>query len=415
MYKFLVRIVKHAGKVIVSDKDITDAVFMFLKHRDNDKKLFVRNVFQKYKNIEAVRVRNEVMYLDIMKQKCMNNEPFMFGCDSKGVVTTYYNMCRAEVDDETKKKFILITKDTNFNLVDANIQFKDKFVFFSPKITYGVDFNNIDCAQGVFIHIKGGSITPFMAYQQTTGCRNIKALYYYSETESRKAVYENVESAKHDYQQAIATNQKITDICATIDKDDNEGLVENMFFDLFCYNEYMLDVYGTNKRMHFEQILKDEGFVLSSVGVPQVIDKETKKAANAITEQYNEELFEEYVESENKMDSKYLNLHKNAEAVGLTYADKETLEEYKELIIDSYKVEEYFKTIAMMRNDEYVNNKMKDRYNKSFDCNTIHSTYNEIKLVRHIEKKYNITPFDLNNKDIETHVYHNHNHHIYCI
>ena len=173
--------------------------------------------------------------------------------------------------------FLLITAKSNFNLIDANRQFKNKFVFFSPKITDGVDFNNLDCSQDAFIHIRGRTITPFMANQQTTGCRNIKQLYYYSETKSKNAVYESVDSVKQDYHKAIKTNEQITNICANIDKDDNEVFIENMFFELFCYNEYMHDAYDTNKKMYFEQILKDEGFKLSSVGEPVELNKQTKE------------------------------------------------------------------------------------------------------------------------------------------
>ncbi len=104
------------------------------------------------------------------------------------------------------------------------------------------------------------------------------------------------------------------------------------------------------------------------------MDKQTKQEAKTITDEYNEELFKEYVESDNRYDDKFANLNKNAQAVGLFGADKETLEEYKELIIDNYKVEEYFKTIAMMRSDEYVINKLKDKHNKSFECSLLHST-----------------------------------------
>ena len=55
---------------------------------------------------------------------------------------------------KNKKTIILITSETDFNLTNANEQLKNKFVFYSPKIIYGVDFNNIDFPQDVFIYIK---------------------------------------------------------------------------------------------------------------------------------------------------------------------------------------------------------------------------------------------------------------------
>ena len=72
-------------------------------------------------------------------------------------------------------KTLLLTADTNFKIYDAQEQFKDKFVFYSPKITYGVDFS-IDNPQNVYIYQKGQSIMPNGTFQQTTRCRNINTI-----------------------------------------------------------------------------------------------------------------------------------------------------------------------------------------------------------------------------------------------
>ena len=75
-------------------------------------------------------------------------------------MTALYYECMKVATDEQKQDFILITAETNFNLTNANEQFKNKFVFYSPKIIYGVDFNNIEIPQDVFIYIKGNTISP---------------------------------------------------------------------------------------------------------------------------------------------------------------------------------------------------------------------------------------------------------------
>ena len=45
--------------------------------------------------------------------------------------------------------------DTVYRVKDASEGFKGKFVFYSPKKTFGVDFT-IDVPQDVFIYISGG-------------------------------------------------------------------------------------------------------------------------------------------------------------------------------------------------------------------------------------------------------------------
>ena len=78
-------------------------------------------------------------------------------------------------DESLKQKMVLITADTLFRVTDATEDVKDKFVFYSPTVTFGVDFS-VDVPQDVFIYIAGNSIQPSGSYQQATRCRNIKTL-----------------------------------------------------------------------------------------------------------------------------------------------------------------------------------------------------------------------------------------------
>ena len=124
---------------------------------------------------------------------CKNSLPFLFGTDSATKATMFFNKALEQAREEDKHKYLLITDKSNYNLHDANLQFKDSYVFYSPKITYGVDFNNIDCPQDVFIYIKGNSIQPSGVFQQTTRCRYINTLYYYGELSSKEANYNNID------------------------------------------------------------------------------------------------------------------------------------------------------------------------------------------------------------------------------
>ena len=49
--------------------------------------------------------------------------------------------------------------------------------------------------------------------------------------------------------------------------EDNEQIInENTFFKLFVYNEYLIDIYKSNKARHFQEILKNNGFSLEDTG-----------------------------------------------------------------------------------------------------------------------------------------------------
>ena len=55
-------------------------------------------------------------------------------------------------------------------------------------------------------------------------------------------------------------------MCYIIDENDDYKFNENMFFKLFVYNEYLTDIYKTNKEYHFRQILKENGYIMKELG-----------------------------------------------------------------------------------------------------------------------------------------------------
>ena len=166
-----------------------------------------------------------------------------------------YNDCIKDITEQDKDKFLLITSNSKIEIIDASKQFKNKFVFYSPSITTGIDFT-IEDKQDVFIYINGQSIDPTQAFQQTTRCRNINKLFYYSESKSNEPKYNSVDEVEQLYSEFIETSDKLNEVCKTINMDYEEVISQNDFFKLYCYNEYTNDIFKTNKTIHYEQILK---------------------------------------------------------------------------------------------------------------------------------------------------------------
>ena len=166
------------------------------------------------------------MFLDMLKEHIMNNNFFLFGCDSCTIVEQLYNECLKDVREEDKDNFLIITINNKLEITNASEQFKNKFVFFSPSITTGVDFS-IEDKQDVFIYIHGQSIDPSQAFQQTTRCRNINKLFYYSESKSFEPNYKSVEEVEKSYLQFIETSEKLNQVCKTINDDYDEVMSQN--------------------------------------------------------------------------------------------------------------------------------------------------------------------------------------------
>ena len=85
---------------------------------------------------------------------------------------------------------------------NASEYFKDKFVFYSPKITYGID-SNISNAQNVFIYVKGRTLTPYGTLQQCTRTRNIESIYFYCECYDKEEQYHNIEVLQDSLKESL--------------------------------------------------------------------------------------------------------------------------------------------------------------------------------------------------------------------
>ena len=115
-----------------------------------------------------------------------------------------------------------------------------------------------------------------------------------------------------NYKKLISINHKLNNVCKQFNEKEESYINENMFFDLFCYNEYILDIYNTNKKIHYENILKNKGFVLGFEGSELKINSKTKNEMIALYK--NVDIIEDYLNDENlnkSKDEKYQNLIDN--------------------------------------------------------------------------------------------------------
>ena len=391
VYHTLMRLINNCHKVIVSDALISDNVINLLNKRSDKDKIMVVNEFRKYKGIKAEEIKDENMFLEKMKEHCLNNEYFLFGCDNKEKVTEFYEEClKCNID---KSKFILITVDHKIKIKDASELFKNKFVFYSPSIVYGVDFS-IEFEQDVFIYITGKSLMPSGCFQQATRTRNIRTLYYYCNAHRIKENYFNLHAVKKNFRDIQKTNDIIKNVCIYYDEEDNYVMLENAFFEMYCYNEYVKDTYKTNIKKHFNLILEENGFILSSIGEYNKIEKEKIKEMKKEVKEEQIKKFEEFKklneESSEYYDNKYDNIKKNIKFLGLNEKDKDKLDKYKEEIIFSKQLENHIKTINFLKSYDYVKMKVKEEHENAFYVTIYNSSYNKIKYIKEMEQKYNI-------------------------
>ena len=131
-------------------------------------------------------------------------------------------------------------------------------------------------------------------YQQATRTQNIKTLYYYGEGGNGVSKYETLKDVEDNIEACIATSRSLATTCVGIGQDDELTVTRNTFFHLFCHNEYVNDVYATNKVKHFELLFKQNGFDLKVEWAPQKLSKEEKSVQKTLVDDIADELFEDF-------------------------------------------------------------------------------------------------------------------------
>ena len=84
--------------------------------------------------------------------------------------------------------------------------------------------------------------------------------------------------------------------CSYLDVMDNLRFSENSFFDLYCFNEYVKDIYEKNKTEHLKDILYKNGFKCSEMidEIPSQLSKEIKTEMKEIVDECTEEIFNKW-------------------------------------------------------------------------------------------------------------------------
>lgn len=418
----LMKLVKNCYKLIISDALINENVKNFLNiYKSVRKTIFIKNTYKKFKDVKAIRFHNENQFLDQVKKDIEENKYFLFGSDSCSKITQYFdevskkeqekiyekddeiiteifNKIIANVDEEKKKKFLLITSKTAFKITNANEQFKDMFVFYSPSIVNSVDFSSLT-PQNAYLYFNSLTINSQSMFQQATRTRNINVLKFYGNQRQNNYVYDDLSDVETINRDLINSCDKIKKVCFNTNEDDEETIVENAFFKMWCFNEYTNDCYNTNKISHFQNILIEEGFKLTHVGKDVILDKKKQTQMIKTTQKNSINDYENFVELY-KSKKKFNGYEKYIERIKIFNLkhDELDIDKLGYLVYDEYNLNSYFNLLKLFKTDDYIDEKMDDLNIKSYSVKMVNNVYNKIGLIRKFEKLFNIQPFDFDFK-----------------
>ena len=119
------------------------------------------------------------------------------------------------------------------------------------------------------------------------------------------------------------------------------------------------------------------------------MDKDTRKCQSQALNDLNDELFNQYLESEVKGNDKFQKNNQTVEYLKLPYIN-EHLVKYKEIILYKWKVSDHDAVIRFLKSTDHLNNKISDLDFKGIDVKNLTNRYNKLKIIREMEAEFGI-------------------------
>lgn len=397
-------IVRNCKNIICTDADISDLVFIYFRiFRDVDKSIFINNKHKNYIGIKAYEYLEFKKLANKMKNEITNDIGFVACFDEKRTMKRLFEYL---YDENKKEKFIKISSE-DCDKIDTN-NWIDKFVFYTPKIIYGNSFEP-KIKTNIFIFAKGSTIDPLQISQQMTRCRNIKSINYNFDTTDANLKYENLNNCKHE----IKTNlDNYIDMlkyynCVITDDFGNNKIVENAFFNMFVYYQYINDLICSNYNYHFKEILKTKGFILETIGSKRMNISKIEKceldnlAENRFDEQINNYLAQENI---NISDEFAQSISDRIHMLNLTYGLDENdpeynnilrcrLIKYKSLIFKTNKLNTHFNLCKFLKSDNLIKDSFK--YDNDMHLKKVRCINAKLLVINNLLNKLNINKFDI--------------------
>lgn len=250
-YSYLIEVIKNAKYIIGLDADLSDWNIEFINNIKNDNYIVYYNSCKNKANIPATFYINDQVVIDKMTNDIKSNNFFVASFDS---LTKMKIIIDYLAQFGKKDKWLIYSSEVNYTLIDTST-WANKFVFFSPTILYGIDYNEIPT--NVYSFIYKFHLNPLQVYQMISRTRQIKECHIYCQEKIFYPRYKSIEDVKQEFNlfklnfgSLISNYQQF---CIT-----NEEPYNIMYFNF----KYMDSLLKTNIKDYLIDLMEERGFIV---------------------------------------------------------------------------------------------------------------------------------------------------------
>jgi len=415
VFNMLCMVIACASYIIGVDADLSDIVIKFFKFFDIE----VYTILNEHQNAKGkvTEYKDSNKLISDMKAKLKKGEKFICCFDS----LTYQDEIIIELKGYCEKNklnckddfLIYSSRDGNdTDLKNVTEYWNGKYVFYTPKIVYGIDFvPKVD--MNVYAFFKCTSINPLAFSQMVSRCRKTKHLKYHIQERNISLMYLNALEIKESYNEVLKYLEDSVDILDPINKDAirketdtrymeydarngeiviSTSIFDDMYWDQQNYNAIM----RSSMNQHFKNILIEKGYTISineDVGGYKINSKKLKD----IVKDNKEDTIERIInDDDNSLTSSELKVKKAMEKRADILRIKIDNYKFREELIDDKKFLTHLTVCSLLNinhNEKFIDNSFKELNVKSCTSNIL-----KIKLINDIQAILNVSPLCITNQ-----------------
>lgn len=355
-YLYLIELIKNAKKIVCLDADLCDWNIEFIQRIRNDKYVILYNTIKNKLNVDAVFYKSYNVLISKMKKMIENKEYFVCCFDSKSWM---YKIIEYLGNDKSWK---IYSSDEKADKVETE-EWKKTFVFYTPSISQGIDYNNEKSCEVFSLTFKN-HLNPLIIYQMINRTRNISKVNLYCNENENTVKFKSLEDVKEETESMIKFFSELTKYDYLIDEESYKVIYNN-------YN-FIDELLRTNINYYLKDIMKNKGFNIKE------------------NEEEMEDLLFMKMTKKDKIHEKIVSI------LGLDINN--LTEEQRELVSDSKKIEQYFNYKLYI--DGKIMLKIEESIEHSLLTESVKSRSTKILLLKNLMKTLGIIKIQDVNKNV---------------
>jgi hypothetical protein len=261
IYLCLLELVRHSKYVVSLDADLADWNISFLQEIQQNNYIVYHNISKNKIGTKAIFYNNPQSLVNLMAEHIVKKHYFIacFDCVKHlNKVVSYLS----KLTTTDTNNWLIYSSETDYNLIDTKLWI-NKFVFFSPSIIYGIDFNFKSV--NVFAFVLKRHLNPLQIYQMISRARSQSLVHVYCNNKESYVKYKSVDHV------ASEINRMHNTISHILPSYINELYISDKPYTIMFYNYIYIDsLLKTNIKEYLIDIMINCGYEIEYNNIDEV-------------------------------------------------------------------------------------------------------------------------------------------------